>query len=174
MTSSRSQAPSELDPAFLSDCPYAPEGVIIDRILEVDRESSRLVARMPTHEDLPLTRDQRAHPFFHPRHVAGGLMVHVTGIVGFAHAYYVTDLRHKDGWVGFGARIHAARFHALATPGEPIVIACRASRIRKGARRVLGRYEFRFTQGDKLVYTGDQTAMFMKLVEGEAPPELEG
>lgn len=101
-------------------------------------------------------------------------MVHVTGIVGFAHAYYVTDLRHKDGWVGFGARIHAARFHALATPGEPIVIACRASRIRKGARRVLGRYEFRFTQGDKLVYTGDQTAMFMKLVEGEAPPELEG
>lgn len=163
---------TELDPAFVSDCPYGPEGIIIDKILEIDRGASRIVARMPSHDDLPITRTQKTHPVFHPRHVSGGLMVHVTGIVGFAHAYYVLDLRHADGWIGYGARIHSARFHAIAGPGEPIVIDCHTTRMRKGARRVLGRYSFRFTQGDKLVYEGDQTAMFMRIVEGEELPEV--
>ena len=90
-------------------------------------------------------------------------MVHVTGIVGFAHAYFVLDLRHRDGWVGYGARIHHARFHALAEPGEPLLITCSATQLRKGSSRVLGRYDFRFTQGEKLVYEGDQTAMFMRV-----------
>lgn len=164
---------TELEPAFVEDCPYGPEGILIDKILEVDVEGSRLVARMPSHEDLPITRTQKVHPLRHPRHVSGGLMVHATGIVGFAHAYYVLGLRHAEGWIGYGARIHHARFHALAVPGEPIVIECTASRIRRGERRVLGRYAFRFTQGDKLVYEGDQTAMFMRIVEGEDPPTLD-
>jgi hypothetical protein len=158
---------SELEPAFIADCPYAPEGIILDKILEVDRSASRIVARMPCHADLPLTRAQRVHPVFHPAHVAGGLMVHVTGILGFAHAYYVLDLRHADGWIGFGARIHAARFHRLAQLGEPMVLECRATRLRRGERRVFGRYTFRFTQADKLVYEGDQSAMFMRVREGE-------
>lgn len=153
----------ELDPLFVADCPYAPEGIIIDKIMEVDRAASRLVARMPCHADLPLTRTQRVHPERHPRHLAGGLMVHVTGIVGFAHAYFVLDLRHHDGWIGYGARIHQARFHALAQPDEPVFITCTAKQLRKGGKRVLGRYEFRFMQGDTLVYEGDQTAMFMRM-----------
>ena len=53
---------------------------------------------MPTIYAFPLTRAQRAHPVFHPRHVSGGLMVHMTGMVAFVHAYYVLDLRHADGW----------------------------------------------------------------------------
>lgn len=164
---------TELDPAFVEDCPYGIEGMLIDAILEVDVPRSRLVARMPSHADLPITRTQKVHPVRHPRHVSGGLMVHATGIVGFAHAYYVLGLRHADGWIGYGARIHHARFHALATPGEPIVIECIASRVRKGEKRVLGRYAFRFTQGDTLVYEGDQTAFWMKIVEGEEPPSLD-
>ncbi|MFT3925830.1 MAG: hypothetical protein QM778_25025 [Myxococcales bacterium] len=163
---------TELEPDFVADCPYAPTGMIIDKILEVDRADKRIVARMPCHAELPLTRDQRVHPVFHPRHLAGGLMVHVTGIVGFAHAYYVSDLRHAQGWIGFGARIHAARFHALAVPDEPVIIECKASRLRQGPKRVLGRYDFRFSQAGKLVYTGDQTAIFMRIVEGEALPEI--
>jgi len=27
-------------------------------------------------------------------------MVHVTGMLGFAHAYFVLGLRHADGWIG--------------------------------------------------------------------------
>jgi hypothetical protein len=154
-----------LDPAFVDDCPYGPGGLLLDELLEVDVEKSRVVVRMPTHEELPLTREQRAHDVFHPRHVSGGLMVHMTGMVGFVHAYYVLGLRHADGWIGYGGRIHSARFKALAKPGEPMVLTCTAKQMRKTPKQVLARYDFAFTQGDTLVYEGDQTALWMK-VEG--------
>ena len=103
-----------LDPEFVADCPYGPEGLMIDEILEVDPARSLVRVRMPTHAELPITSTQRAHPVRHPRHVSGGLMVHMTGMVGFVHAYYVLGLRHHEGWIGYGVKIHHARFHALA------------------------------------------------------------
>ncbi len=154
-----------LDPNFIADCPYAPGGMLLDEIVRVDRAEQLVVARMPTHDELPITREQRAHPVHHPRHVSGGLMVHMTGIVAFAHAYYVLDLRHSDGWIGYGARIRAARFHALAKPGEPLFLECKATETRIGTKSALARYAFRFTQGETVVYTSDQTAMWMKTAE---------
>jgi len=153
------------DPEFVADCPYAPGGLLLDAILEVDAEKSRVVARMPTHDDLPLTREQRAHPVRHPRHVSGGLMVHMTGMVAFAHAYYVLGLKHSEGWIGYGGRIHAARFRALARPGEPMILECVAKQVRKMSASVLARYDFRFEQAGTLVYEGDQTALWSR-VEG--------
>ena len=155
-----------LDPAFVDDCPYGPGGLLLDELLRVDVDSSLVVARMPTYDDLPLTREQRAHPVRHPRHVSGGLMVHMTGMIAFVHAYYVLDLRHADGWIGYGGRIHSARFKALARPGEPLELECRATQLRRSAASVLARYAFRFTQAGTLVYEGDQTAMWMRVVEG--------
>jgi len=38
----------------------------------------------------------------------------------------------------------------------------REIRSRVGPRRVVIRYEFRFSQEDRLVYFGDQSAMFVK------------
>lgn len=158
-----------LDPELLADSPYGPGGLLLDEILEIDREASRVRARMPTSDALPLTREQRAHPRRHPRHVSGGLMVHMTGMVAFVHSYYVLGLRHGDGWIGYGGRIHAARFRALAPPGEPLVLTCRATQVRAGKKQVLARYDFEFHQGETLVYTGDQTALWMR-VEGDGPP----
>jgi len=153
-----------LEPEFLDDCPYMPEGLFVDDILEVDREGfGRVVLSAPTHEALPLTSTQRAHPERHPRHVAGGLIVHLTGIAGFAHAYYVMGLRHREGWIGYGAKVNQARFSNLARIGEPLVIDCRATQVRKGSARILARYDFVFTQADTEVYRGDQTAFFMKV-----------
>lgn len=158
--------PAEIDPAFVADCPYGPGGLLLDRLIEVDRHASRVRARMPTHDALPLTREQRAHPVKHPRHVSGGLMVHMTGMIGFVHAYYVLDLRHADGWIGYGGRIHSARFKALAAPGEPLELTCTATRMRRGSTRIVARYDLTFTQGDRVVYEGDQTAMWIKVGEG--------
>ena len=154
-----------LEPAFVADCPYGPAGLLMDDVLRIDREASLVVARMPTHDELPLTREQRAHPVRHPRHVSGGLMVHMTGMVGFAHANYVLGLRHAEGWIGYGGAIHSARFKALAKPGDPLVLECTATKVRRGNKQILGRYTLRFTQNDTLVYEGDQTAMWI-LVEG--------
>lgn len=152
-----------LDPEFVADCAYGPGGLLIDEIVSIDKEASKVVARMHTHDDLPLTREQRAHPIYHPRHVSGGLMVHMTGMLGFVHAYYVLGLRHKDGWIGYGAKINSARFKALAPPGEPLVMECVANQLRQTPTSVFGRYTFRFSQKDTLVYEGDQSAYWSKI-----------
>lgn len=152
-----------MDSDFVADCPYGPEALLIDELLEVDREASRVRVQMPTHENLPITRAQRAHPVRHPRHVSGGLMVHMTGIVGFVHAYYVMDLRHAEGWIGYGVRIHDARFSALAEPNVPLVLEGRATRIRKIREQYFVRYALRFTQGETVVYVGDQTAAWTRV-----------
>ena len=154
-------APMPIDPELVADCPYGPGGLLLDEVLHVDHAENTVRARMPTSEELPLTREQRAHPVRHPRHVSGGLMVHMTGIIAFVHAYCVLGLRHRDGWVGYGARIHGARFRALAPPGVPLVLECKATQIRRGDSTVLARYSFRFTQDETLVYEGDQTALWM-------------
>jgi hypothetical protein len=160
----------KLDQAFIDDCPYAPDALFLDEVLELDREASRVVATMNVHEHLPLTRSQRVHPLKHPRHVSGGLMVHVTGMLGFLHAYYVFDLRHADGWIGYGAKIHGVRYHALAKMGEPLLLTAQTTRVRKGTRNIVARYTFTFKQGDAVVYEGDQTAMWLQIDESGAPP----
>lgn len=157
-----------LDPDFVADCPYAPGALLIDDVLEIDRERSLVRCNMPTHDDLPITRDQRVHPLKHPRHVSGGLMVHMTGVVGLVHAYHVLDLRHRDGWIGYGVRIHSAKFAALAPPGDPLVLEGRMTQGRRGSKRILARYELVFTQRGKTVYQGEQSAMWIRVEEGEA------
>ncbi|HVH47343.1 MAG TPA: hypothetical protein VM925_33640 [Labilithrix sp.] len=152
-----------LDPEFVADCAYGPGGLLLDEILHVDAENHRVVGSMATSAELPLTREQRAHPRLHPRHVSGGLMVHMTGMIATVHAYYVLGLRHKEGWVGYGARINSARFKALAPPGEPLVLECVAKQLRQTAKSVLARYDFVFKQRDVVIYEGDQTALWTKI-----------
>ncbi|HEV7558966.1 MAG TPA: hypothetical protein VGO00_26015 [Kofleriaceae bacterium] len=152
-----------LDPDFVADCPYGPGGLLLDDIVRVDREASLVVATMPTSADLPLTRDQRAHPERHPRHVAGGLMIHATGMLGFAHAYFVLELRHAEGWTGYGTQIHEARFRRMARIGPPMSLACTATSVRRIRGSIVARYQFRFEQDGEVVYTGDQTALFSRV-----------
>lgn len=154
-----------LDPDFVRESFYDPEGLLIDDILLVDRDASLVRVRMPTHDDLPLTRLQRVHPTRHPRHVSGGLIIHMTGVAGMAHAYYVLDLRHSEGWVGYGGAIHKGRYRNLAPPGDPIEITCRATRVRRREKRIVARYDLKFEQAGKIVYEGDQTAMWIKVEE---------
>ena len=153
-----------LDPDFVRDCPYGPGGQLIDKIVTVDRDASLVRVRLPTDQDLPLTNTQRNHPQRHPAHVAGGLMVHLTGVVGFVHAYYVMDLRHADGWIGYGVRIHGARFSALAALGEPMILEGQAIRIRTIRNQTFVRYRFVFKQGSTTVYEGEQTAAWQRVV----------
>lgn len=152
-----------LDPAFVADCPYEPSALLIDDIVAIDREASSIIARMATTADLPLTRDQRADPARHPRHVSGALMIHATGILGFAHAYYVLDLRHADGWIGYGTHIHDGRFRRMGKIGQPMDLACKATSVRKIRSALVVRYEFRFMQSNELVYEGEHSAIFTRV-----------
>ena len=151
------------DHAFLADLPYDPEVLFFDEISEIDREKSLVRCRMPTHEHMPITRSQRVHPVLHPRHVAGGVMVHATGMLGFVHAYHVLGLRHRDGWIGYGTHIHRAVFRKLVAPGASIEATCQATRTRAGKERYLVRYRFEFRDQGALCYEGDQTAVWLLL-----------
>jgi len=159
-----------LEPAFVDDCPYGPGGLLIDEILSIDAQKGEVICQMPMHDELPLTREQRVHPVRHPRHLSGGLMVHMTGMIGFVHAYYVLGLRHAEGWIGYGAKIHEARFLALAKPGTPVVLKGWTTRSRRMNDTIMVRYQFEFRQGETVIYTGDQTAMWAKVKDGEALP----
>ena len=99
-------------------------------------------------------------------------MVHMTGMMGFVHAYYVLDLRHHDGWIGYGAKIHEARFLALATPGTPLTLEAVAIRGRRMRDSIMTRYRFVFRQAETVVYEGEQTAMWLKIVEGQPLPAM--
>lgn len=156
-----------LDPRFVADCPYAAEAILFDEILELDAEAGRLVARMPTHDRLPLTDLQRAHPVRHPRHVSGALMVHLTAMLGFAHAYFVLGLRHAEGWIGYGTHIQAARYGSLARIGPPLVLECRATQVRRIRGSLYVRYAFRFEQEEALVYESEQGAVWRRITGGD-------
>jgi len=157
-----------LEPAFVDDSFYAPGAMLIDEILEIDEEKDLVRARMPVHENLPITQHQKVHPILHPRHVSGGLMVHLTGVIAFAHFYYLLGLRHKEGWTGYGVRIHEAKYHSLAHMNAPLVLQCQAIRRPRVRSKFLVRYHFHFTQDGELVYEGDQTAIWMKVPLDEA------
>ncbi|MCX5746286.1 MAG: hypothetical protein NT062_27730 [Proteobacteria bacterium] len=158
-----------LDPAFVADCPYEPTAVLIDDIVSCDPATSTIVARLPTHDDLPLTRDQRAHPVRHPRHVAGGLMVHLTGILGFAHAYYLLELRHHDGWIGYGTHIHAGRFRRMGKIGPPMLLSCQALSVRRIRGVIVPRYRFVFTQDGEAIYEAEHSAIFTQVDQSATP-----
>ena len=154
--------PAPFEPAFLDDLPYDPEVLFLDRIESLDREQSRIVCRMPTDRPLPLTGSQRVHDVRHPRHVAGGLMVHVTGMLGFVHAYHLEGLRHAEGWVGYGTHIQKAVFRKLVPPGSPMLCACTQIKIRRGKDRFFSTYRFEFHHESELVYESEQSAMWVR------------
>lgn len=156
-----------LDRAFIDDCPYEPDALFIDDLLHVDVDRSEVICRMTVREDTPLTRSQRAHPLKHPRHVAGGVLVHVTGMLGFVHAYYVLGLRHADGWIGYGLSIHSARFFSMARPGEDLILRVRATNVSRTANQIGARYRFEFHRQAALVYASDQTGMWHLITGSE-------
>lgn len=152
--------PMALDPAFVEDSPYDPDGLMIDEILQVVEAEHRIVARVPVSPHMPLTRHQRVHPVRHPIHVAAGVMVHLTGIMGFVHAYHFHGLRHREGWSGYGVRIHGARFLNVAHVDAPLHLSAREISCRKVGHRIFSRYAFEFTQDGRAVYDSEQSALW--------------
>lgn len=154
------------DPAFLADLPYDPSVLFFDELTSIEADGDVLRCRMPTAQALPITSAQRAHPVRHPQHVAGAVMVHATGMLGFVHAYYVLGLRHHQGWIGYGTHIHRVVFRKLVVPGPaPIEATLKITKKRIGKARCFLRYEFEFLHEGQVCYEGDQSAMWLKVDE---------
>ncbi len=163
--------PCAFDEEFLADLPYSPEVLFFDELSEIDADKRLIRCRMPTDRPMPITDAQRHHPIRHPKHVAGAVMVHATGMLGFVHAYYLLGLRHRDGWIGYGTHMHRAVFRKLVSPGTPIEATCIATRQRIGTVRHMIRYSFEFRHEGQICYEGDQTAVWMIAKEGASLDE---
>ena len=146
---------------FLDTYLYREGGFLIDEITDLRREERRIQASMDTRKPLHYSALQRttAH---HPAHVSAAEILTLTGNLGCLHAWFFHGCRWDEGWTGFGNRIHRADFKELARIGPPLELESRELRTRAGERRVVIRYEFRFAQEGRLVYLGDQTAMFLR------------
>jgi hypothetical protein len=90
-------------------------------------------------------------------------MVHLTGMLGYAHAYFVLDLRQADGWIGFGTNIEEARFGRLVAIGPPLHAECRATRVRHLRENLHIKYAFRFEQEGVVVYESRQAAVWRRV-----------
>ena len=147
---------------FLASFLYSREAFLVDEVVRMDAEARTIEARMDTTRALPIARHQRGDPAVHPRHVSAPELVLVTGNLGCLHAYFFHGCRWEEGWVGFGNRIHRADFRSLVTLGPPLVLRSKETRTRVQPKRVVIRYEFEFFQQERLVYYGDQSAIFLK------------
>lgn len=159
----------DFDPDLIATMPYTPQGLLIDELLSVDAEAGELRARMLAGpRPLPFLAEQRNHAVIHPPHVPAGVLVHLTGMMGLLHAWYVMELRFTDGWIGYGTRIHRADFKRLVSVDEPLELrVTETARRGRGPRRIV-RYDFVFEQGGAACYVGDQTAMWRRL-EADGP-----
>jgi len=157
-----------IDPAemrrFLASFMYREDAFLLDEVLAMDREAGAISALLDTRRELPFAARQRVGPG-HPAHVSGAELVMATSSLGCLHAWFFHGCRWDEGWAGFGSRIHRADFKKLARIGPPVRLESRETRTRVGSRRVVLRFEFHFWQEDALVYTGDQSAMFVRGVD---------
>jgi len=146
---------------FLETFMYRDEAFLVDEITRLDRDEYVIEARLDTERPLPYSAHQRTGAN-HPAHVSAPELLMVTGSLGCLHAWFFHGCRWDEGWAGFGNRVHRADFKSLALIGPPLRLESRETRRRIGEKRVVLRYDFHFWQDDRLVYRGDQSAMFFK------------
>ncbi len=147
---------------FVETFIYDPQGFVIDAVTAVDHEAREIRARTDTTRHWPIGTLQRGPEQLHPRHVSGPELILLTGNLGCLSAYLFHRIRWDEGWVGYGSRIHRADFRELVRIGPPIESRCVETRLRKGPKRIVARYEFEYRQEGRLVFRSDQTAMFVR------------
>jgi 3-hydroxymyristoyl/3-hydroxydecanoyl-(acyl carrier protein) dehydratase len=154
--------PCPLPRELLDDMQYDPGPYMLRELLELDPGQSLVRLSLASDAGQPITASQRVARD-HPAHVAGALIVHLTGAAGFVHAYYLLGLRRRNGWVGYGTHIHRAVFRRLITPGADMQLSCRATRVRPGRDRYMVRYDLELRSDGARCYQGDQSAAWMRV-----------
>jgi hypothetical protein len=154
---------------FLDTFLYREEAFLVDEVIRLDADAKTIEARMDTERPLPLAQLQR-NSSRHPPHVAAAELLMVTACLGCMHAWFFHGCRWDEGWAGFGSRIHRADFKRIAQIGPPLRLESSELRTRVGPLRIVMRMKFEFRQGEKLVYVGEQSAMFLKDTDLDSPP----
>ena len=145
---------------FFKGIPYKPEAFFIDRLLSADSARRQIVCEVDTRKTFPLVEGQRHHELLHPPHLPGAIIIHLTGMVGLAAAWYFLGVRFDRGWSGYGSRIHRAEFKRLVRLGPALSLECGITEVKSRGSRMIVRYSLRFSQEGFLAYAGEQTAFY--------------
>jgi len=152
---------AEMD-EFLEHHFYAPDAFLISEVIKGDSTAGEIFAVCKPDTSWLVAPYQRGPELRHPRHVSGGDLLMLTASLGSLHAYFFHACKWHEGWVGFGNRMDNVQFHNLAKINLPLELYSKETRVRRGSKRTLISFEFRFTQDGKPIYTSEQTAMFIK------------
>jgi hypothetical protein len=147
---------------FLEHYFYSPDAFLIGTVLTASSTSGEITAVCHENTHWLVAPFQRGLESKHPRHISGSDLLMLTASLGSLHAYFFHSCKWQDGWVGFGNRMENVEFHNLASIGAPLELYSKEVRVRRGCKRTLLNFEFKFTQNEKLIYTSNQTAMFIK------------
>lgn len=157
--------PGPLDAAemkrFVETFLYREPAFLVDEVRVVDREARRIEAVLDTTRPLPFASQQRVD-VRHPAHVSAAEILMATGSLGCLAGWVFHGVRWDEGWSAFGNRVSRADWKSLAHLGPPLDLACQETRWRDGPRRIVMQATFTFSQEGRVVYLGDQTAMFLK------------
>jgi hypothetical protein len=145
---------------YATEAMYAPEAWFVHD-LDVFADENRIVGHIDTNKLGTLAAAQRVWPQ-HPQHFPGAVAIQVTGVLGQLYAVYVLDLRATQGWVGFGTHIKTARFASMGVIGPPVRAHLEATSVRNIRGTIFTRYAFRFEQEDRVIYTSEQTAAWVR------------
>jgi len=151
---------------FAEEGLYTADSWFVHDVLEVDENHVKV--RIDTTQLGPLVAAQRVVPG-HPKHFPGAVAIQVTGTLGQLHAVYGRGLRATEGWAGFGTHIKNARFPSMGEIGPEVIAEATCTKFRKFRGTWFGTYQFRFTQGDRVIYESEQSAGWHQLKD--AAPE---
>lgn len=156
--------PRPLDDDLLDHSPYARAAFLLDELLELDLEQGAVLCSMRTDAPgIPLVADTRPLPGAGAHHLPGAVLVHLTGMMGLVHLHHIQACRYREGWIGYGVRIHRAEVVEPTRVGPPLLLKAKMTHRRVSAGRQVIRYHFHFHQDGRLVYLGDQTAIFQRM-----------
>lgn len=148
-------------PEFIASSLYDPTMWFLHELLEVDREAHIVRALMDTTRLGALVEAQRTD-IGQKRHVPAACVIQATGILGNIHAREVLNLRGEDGWFGYGTRIQSARFHTMGDIGPPVIAQCTVTKMRQVRGTWFCDYTFEYTQEGELVYSSQQSAVWLQ------------
>jgi hypothetical protein len=147
---------------FLEHYFYSQKAFLISQVITANAEKGEMSAVCDKDTEWLVSPHQRGPESRHPRHVSGSDLIMLTASLGSLHAYFFHHCKWHEGWVGFGNRMQNVEFHQLAKINVPLMIHSKELRVRRGTRRTLLNLDFKFTQDNKLVFSSNQTALFVK------------
>lgn len=106
----------------------------------------------------------------HVAHVPAAVMIQITATLANLHTVYALGHRVSQGWVGYGTHVKSARFPSFGEIGPALDVELVVKRLRRLHGKIFAEYQFTYTQGERVVYQSEQSAIWFDSSAPLTPP----